>query len=247
MLKGILSKEGRRERALLKAVERAGNAKIKPDDRRPALFTLLEDGSSQAVAGLLRRLTFNYDTNIVADEEEKNYVYEGLVSMGSAVLPELRTHLKTAPSLAWGLRLLREVCSSADVWEVVSEVARSYEPGYQRDPSKKHQLLAFLGDLEDERVPPLLVPFLDDHDETVRFVTIEALFKQRDENVAREPLLKLLASEDEESLRLKNRIADGFVEHGWLVKGYRGAVEKALPDEYVVDGKGRIKRKKGKA
>jgi hypothetical protein len=246
-LKTLLSRDGRRERALAKAVEKAGNKKIKPDDRRPALYALLEDGTDAAVAGLLSRLTFNYDTNIVADEEEKNYVYEGLVSLGTAVVPELRKHLRSAPSLSWGLRLLHEVCDSEQLWPILEEVMADHEPGYERDPSRKQQLLSFIGDVDDARVSALVVPFLEDHDETVRFLTVEALFKRGDEDVAREPLLERLIDDEEDSLRLKNRIAEGFVERSWVVKGYRGSVEKALSSDFVVDGKGRIKRKKGRA
>jgi len=242
-----LSKDGRRARSLNKAVAKAANGKIKPDDRRPALYALMEDASQPAILGLLKRFTFNYDTNIVADEEEKNYVYEGLLSMGQeSVGPCLRDHLRDTPSLSWGLRILAELCDHEQSWDILKDVLKDYEPGYERDPSRKQQLLAFLGDFRDDRVPPILVDFLDDHDETVKFITIEGLFAQGDEAVAREPLLKLLISEEEESLRLKNRIAEGFVDKGWVVKGYRGSVEKALSADYVVDGKGRIRKKKAR-
>lgn len=245
-LKSLLSKGGRRERAVQRAARKAGNAKIKPDDRRPALYVLVDDGGALAIEGLLSRLTFNYDTNIIADEEEKTFVYEGLVSMGERVVPALRKYLSQAPTLSWGLRILREICPPERAWDVLTDILSKYEPGYERDPSRKQQLLTFLGDLQVDGVSSAILPFLDDHDETVRFLTIEALFKHGDEAVAREPLLKLLTDEDEESLRLKNRIADGFCDNGWGVKGYRGSVEKALSGEYVVDGKGRIKRKKGR-
>lgn len=244
--KTLLSKEGRRERALAKAIAKAGNTKIKSDDRRPALYQLMDDGCPEAIGGLLRRFTFNYDTNMVADEEEKNAVYQALVAMGPKVLPEVRKHLRSSPTLSWALRLLGQVATLDERWQAIAEVMRDYEPGYQRDPSRKQQLLTFLGDLDDERVSETIVAFLEDHDENVRFITMEALFKRGNDEVAREPLLKLLIDEEEESLRLKNRVAEGFVEQGWVVKGYRGSVEKALSEDFVVDGKGRIRRKKGR-
>ncbi|MCK5797046.1 MAG: hypothetical protein KAI47_07685, partial [Deltaproteobacteria bacterium] len=69
------------------------------------------------------------------------------------------------------------------------------------------------------------------------------------ERLARELLLKLLVDEEEESRRIKNRIAEGFIETGWSVRGYRGTVERtlaALGGEYSIDGKGRIRKKKGR-
>ncbi|MBW2733348.1 MAG: HEAT repeat domain-containing protein [Deltaproteobacteria bacterium] len=248
-LKGLFSKDGRRERSLQKAVEKATNRKIKTDDRRPALHMLAEDGSDLAVTALLNRLVFNYDMNIVTDEEEKRYVFDVLVSYGDRIIDLLSIHLKNAPTLSWGLRILGEVCEKERGWEILKDVLSDYDAEYERDPSRKQQLLTFLGEFEHEAVAKTILPFLPDHDETVRFITTEALFKRGDADVAREPLLKLLIDGDEESLRIKNRIAEGFSESGWVVKGYRGTVEKnlsAMGSEYVVDGKGRIRRKKGR-
>jgi hypothetical protein len=244
--KDLFSKQGRKDRGLQKACAKAVNNKIKPDDRRPALYTLLENGGEEALTALLRRFTFIYDTNIVVDEEEKIYVYEGLLGLGERILPQLRQHLHSAPTLSWGLRLLNEIYDRETTWTVVAEVLADLEPGYERDPTRKQQLMTFLGDFKDERAVDQLIPYLEDHDETVRFVTVESLFKQGDDR-AREPLLELVTNEEEESLRIKHRIAEGFVEMGWLVKGYRGTVEKLLQtaiSEFMVDGKGRIKRKK---
>jgi hypothetical protein len=277
-LKDLLTKEGRKERSMQKLCAKAVNSKIKPDDRRPALYALIDEAqhlirddgevgkeeapgsggeaapqidpaqlrySEDAVKALLLRFGFNYDTNIVVDEEEKNTVYEALLYLGSRILPQIIHHLKTSPTLSWGLRLLHEICDHETTWEVLAEVLKNYDPEYERDPTRKLQLMTFLGDFKDARSVEALLPFLEDHDGTVRFVTAEALFKQGDER-AREPLLKLMTNEEEESLRIKNRIAEGFHQTGWNTKGFRGTVEKLLPSEYIVDGKGRIKLKKAR-
>ncbi|MCC6750831.1 MAG: HEAT repeat domain-containing protein [Deltaproteobacteria bacterium] len=244
-LKALFSKDGRKERALQKASAKAANKKIKPDDRGPALHTLLEDGSDEAIAALFKRFTFIYDANMVSDEEEKNLVYQGLVDLGERVLPHLRQHLTDSPTLSWGLRMLGDVCDHETSWSVLEEVLASYEPGYVRDPSKKQQLIGYLGDFKDVRAAERLVPFLEDHDETVRYLTVEGLFNQRQE-LAREALLKAFCNADEESLRIKNRIAEGFAETGWAVTGFRGTVEGLLGSDYLVDGKGKIKLKKAR-
>ncbi|MHC4416917.1 MAG: hypothetical protein ACYS0G_16745, partial [Planctomycetota bacterium] len=144
--KDLFSKEGRKERALQKNIGKAGNKKIKPDDRRPALWALIEDGSDEAIAGLLKRFTFIYDTNITMDEEEKKMVYNGLVQMDERVLPQVRKHLRSSPTLSWGLRLVNEICDEETAWSVLEEVLQDYEPGYERDPSRKEQLITFLGE-----------------------------------------------------------------------------------------------------
>ena len=247
-LKSFLSKDGRKERAVSKAAAKAANNKIKPDDRKPALYTLAEDGGELAVEGLLTRLTYNYETNIVADEEEKHFVYETLVGMGERILPQLKEHLAKAPTLSWGLRILGEVCDRDTTWSVIEQMLRRFDPGYERDPSRKQQLLTYFNEFGDERAVAASLPFLDDHDETVRYIVIDGIFEKHYEE-ARDALLTILVDEAEESMRLKNRIIVGFEETGWIVKGYRGTIEKLLQQhfsDHVVDGKGRIRPKKGK-
>jgi hypothetical protein len=67
--------------------------------------------------------------------------------------------------------------------------------------------------------------------------------RQKNEAVAREPLLALFASDEEESLRLRLKIAEGFADLGWLVQGFRPGVEKKLPENFTLDREGHIKRK----
>ena len=42
---------------------------------------------------------------------------------------------------------------------------------------------------------------------------------------------------------IKLRIAEGFADLKWDVKGFRGTVERLLPAQFHLDGKGIIKRK----
>ncbi len=276
-LKDLFTKEGRRDRNIRKCIDKAKNKKIKPDDRGPALYTLYEeavawidairavenapdDGDAcsrleeqkvygeMCVAGMLSRLTFIYDTNMVRDEEEKDNVYEWLVGLGLPILPVVRKHLRSASTLSWGLRLVTEVSDHETTWEVLSEVLEDFDPEYERDPSRKIQLMTFLGDFKDPRAAEAMLPFLEDQDETVRYVVADSLFKHGDE-LARVKLLELLTNDEEESLRIKASIVEGFEKAGWRVKGFKGKVEKLLANQlpdYSLDGKGHIKLKKAR-
>ena len=64
---------------------------------------------------------------------------------------------------------------------MLKEVLERHEPGYERDPTKKIQLLNHLASVKDERVPPLVAPYLADMDEGVRYAAVEALVRQKDE------------------------------------------------------------------
>ena len=104
----------------------------------------------------------------------------------------------------------------------IEEVLARHEPGYERDPTKKIQLLSHLGHLKHDKAAALVAPYLKDMDEGVRFTAAEALLRHKREDVAREPLLELFISDAEESLRIRLRICEGFADLGWLVHGHRG-------------------------
>ena len=238
----LFSKDGRQSRARERNIKSAVGKYKQSPDRLKALQALRDDGSSEALYGLLRRFGMMYDKTI-EDEQEKDWVFEVLVEKGPTVLPALKKYLLTAESISWPLRLLDKIADKEQELEVIQEVLARHEPGYERDPTKKIQLLNHLGGFKDARVPPLLVPYLGDMDEGVRYAAAEALIRQANEEVAREPLLQQLVSDSEESLRIRIQIADGFADLGWRVHGYREAAEKRLPGEFSLDRDGHVKKK----
>jgi hypothetical protein len=238
----LFKKEGRDERAREKNIKRAVNKFSQSPDRMKALQGLREDGSPEAIYGLLRRFGLRYDKTI-EDEQEKDWVFEVLVEKGEAILPSVQKYLFSAESISWPLRVLDKVADKPKVLEIVRSVLARHEPGYERDPTKKIQLINHLSGIRDPQVPEMVIPYLGDMDEGVRYAAVETLIGQGDEEAAREPLLKHFISSAEDSLRIRIQIADGLAGLGWLVKGHRGEVEKRLPEQFQIDREGRVKRK----
>ena len=121
-----------------------------------------------------------------------------------------------------------------------------HEPGYERDPTKKIQLLTHLAGLKHARVSPLVAPYLTTWTKASATRRSRRCSSRARSSVARLPLLDHFVKED--SLRLRIRIADGFAELGWLVADRRAEVEKVLPDTYQIEARGadvRIKKKPG--
>jgi hypothetical protein len=242
---GLLDFFGGGKGRLAKHIARAKNKDAQSADRFSSLEVLRDDGSPEAVEGLLSRFTIRYDKSI-EDEQEKQFVFDELTKMGGKILPSLQKHLNNAESISWGLKVLNEVASADEAWPLLSDLCERNDNTYTRDPSKKIQLLHYLGEQSDTRAGKALVPYLVDMDEGVRFVTVEGLLRHKHEDVAREPLLQLLVNEKEESRRIKKRIIDGFAELAWDVKGFSGTVEKMLADLLPgsrLDNHGKIKRK----
>jgi hypothetical protein len=247
----LFSKDGREQRAREKNVAAAVNKYKQSPDRMKALQALRDDGSPEALFGLIRRFGMMYDKTI-EDEQEKEWVFEMLVAKGGVVLEPLKRYMAAADSISWPLRLLDKIIDAQDKGkriDIIAEVLERHEPGYERDPTKKIQLLNHLGSLKHERVAAIVVPYLTDMDEGVRYAAIETLLRQADEAAARLPLLDYFVKED--SVRLRILIADGFAELGWLLGDHRADVEKRLPDNFLIDSpnpraaEARIKKKPG--
>ncbi|HZL19927.1 MAG TPA: HEAT repeat domain-containing protein [Polyangia bacterium] len=214
---------------------RAINKWSQSPDRMRALQSLAEDGSPEALYGLLRRFGMMYDKTI-DDEQEKDWVFEVLVEKGAVVLPSLKKYLSTADSITWPLRLLdKVVATKEEVIAVLEEVLARHEPGYERDPTKKIQLMNHLAEIKHPRVSPLVLPYLADMDEGVRCAAVDALIGQADGPASRLPLLEHFESDKEDSLRIRLRIADGFADLGWTLGDHRAAVEKRLPEAFMIE------------
>jgi hypothetical protein len=239
----LLSKDKRDERSRSRNIAQAINKYAQSPDRMKALESLADEGSDESLYGLLRRFGVVYDKSI-EDEQEKEWVFETLVSKGKSALPAVKKYLFSAESISWPLRILDKIAANVDEEiAVIQEVMERHEPGYERDPTKKIQLLTHVGTLKHARSAELAAPYLKDMDEGVRYAAVEALVRQKNEGVAREPLLELFTADAEESLRLRLKIAEGFVELGWTVQGFRPGVEKKLPEAFALDREGHIKRK----
>src|SRR4029078_4164298 len=158
------SKDGRDQRAREKNTARAINKYMQSPDRMKALQSLRDDGSPEALYGLLRRFGMMYDKTI-EDEQEKDWVFEVLLEKGPVIIEPIKKYLLSADSISWPLRLLDRVAGKEQELEVLKAVLERHEPGYERDPTKKIQVLNHLASVKDDRVPPLLVPYLADMDE----------------------------------------------------------------------------------
>src|ERR1044072_3866678 len=138
------SKDGRDARAREKNAARAVNKYAQSPDRMKALQALRDDGADEALYALIRRFGMMYDKSI-EDEQEKEWVFEMLVEKGATVLPALKKYMIGADSISWPLRLLDKVVDPKEGRiDVIAEVLERHEPGYERDPTKKLQVLTHL-------------------------------------------------------------------------------------------------------
>jgi HEAT repeat protein len=225
MVFGLFSKE----KSLQRTIDRATNKLAQQADRWGAMERLKEDGSPEALYGLCKRFGITSSRG-VEDEQEKNWAVTALVEAGEAALDPLRRYLASAQQLSFALKVLEQIVPKPKALEVIDELLAKETPGYTRDPERRTDLIRWMGEwsaLTDDELIPRLVPYLADFDENVRFATIDSL-ANRDPARIGEPLIKAMLRPEEESGRIKRRIADVLVDKKIPLADHATAVGGAL-------------------
>jgi hypothetical protein len=229
-LKDFFSSGGRQKSKLDKLIKTATNPYTQSVERYSAMEKMLEDGSEEALVGMFKRFTM-VSTKSIEDEEEKGWAYRQLSGLGEKVLPAARKFCLENDSVAWALRIVEDVADEKQEWEILDALVEKHPPGYERDPAKKQQILTQIADIDDPRVAAILAGYLEDHDEGIRFYTVEQLVDIGDER-SREPLIARLTNPEEDSLRLRTRILDGLADLEWDVAEHTDAIAKVIGHEH---------------
>jgi HEAT repeat protein len=220
-----------------KWAQAAGDKRAQNYDRQEAIQALADMKSPEAAAALLKRFTFHIDPSIT-DQEEKEVAFRGVLAAGEDAIEPVRTFAAKADSLAWPMKVLKELLDEEKYIEELVLWLERWDTEYSKFIDPKIQLLVALGDHKHAKIREAVEPFLTDVNETARFHAVVTTLAQ-DDAAALEPLLTTLA--DEESFRIKNKICDGISLRGWVVPDEeRDRVRKSLPPDYVIDGAGKI-------
>jgi HEAT repeat protein len=209
-------------------------------DRQEAIQALADLGTPDAVEALLKRFTFHMDPSIT-DQEEKDAAFKGILRAGDNAIEPVRAFAAKAESLAWPMKIMKEL---VDGDEYVAELLRwlsRWDTEYAKFIDPKVQILTALEEHRHPQIREGVERFLEDVNEPARFHAVAALLAQEDAAAA--PALAHLLGE-EESVRIRTKIAEGLAARGWLVpEEERDAVRKALPPAFAVDGGGRLTKR----
>jgi HEAT repeat protein len=109
-----------------------------------------------------------------------------------------------------------------------------FDTEYVRNPEPKTQLLASLAMFPSEDVRTAVEPFLEDASESVRFSAVSTVFAM---SSPQSVVSLVTALEQEESLRVKNRIAQGLAERQWQIAPEQHSIcESKLPPGFRLVG-----------
>jgi hypothetical protein len=231
-----------------KSPERATKLKAKvtqkyggPEARQKAIQQLGEMDLPEATASLLARFTVTVEP-ATTDTDEKEHVFGLIRTRGEAAVEPIRAFLRRSDhASSWAMRLLRDILPADQYVTAVVEHLRQLSEAYTRDPEKKLVLLHEAESLDDSRIAPTVLPFLDDMADDVKIGGLRAL-GPRAYNEAREPMMKLLTA-PETARRVQTAAIEAIALSGFGVQGYREKVESLLPEPFFVDKAGILKRR----
>jgi len=223
-----------------KWAEAAGSKRAQAYDRQEAIQELCKLGTADAAEALLKRFTFASEPSIT-DQEEKEQAFEGILKAGKDAVEPVRAFAAKADSLSWPMRILKALLTEEEfVDELIAWLGR-WDTEYAKFIDPKLQLLEELGDHVSPKIRPAVERFLEDVNEPARFTSVAAILAQKEPEAVL-ALVTLLA--DEESVRIRAKIADGLHELGWEIpEDHREPVRKALPPQFGVDGSGRVTKR----
>lgn len=211
-------------------------------DRMEALEILSRIKTTEAAAALLRRFSFSMEPSIT-DQEEKEVAFHGAVACGEVALEPLLDFCEKAESLTWPIKILKEILSEDRYVEELLDLLDAHDTDWSRNVDPKLHLIHALENQKNPEIQGVLLRFLEDVSEPVRFQTITTLFSLEDPTVLPEIFSKVA---EEESTRLLVKIAENIAARNWQVpEEFRESFAQSLqasPAGYEVARDGRILR-----
>jgi HEAT repeat protein len=221
----------RSEREITRLQKIVGSKLSQNYDRQEAIEQLGRMATAESAAALLRRFDFTMDPSIT-DQEEKESAAKGITAAGEVALEPIRKYCKRAESLTWPLRVLRQIVPEDQIVDELLALLDEFDTEYVRNSEPKVQLIRALEEYVTEDVRLAVEPFMSDANEPVRFAAVTTVFAMKDESSV---AAIVGALEQEESLRVKNRIAQGLSDKGWKIPDDLGDVcRSALPELFAL-------------
>lgn len=225
---------GGKEQQVLRQAKRASNINAQPEDREAAARWLYADGTEPAIYGLMGRFEVSIE-NQMKDANEKEFAFELLVGLGAPVLEPAKVFVGRAKFIGYPLRLIDTVGGRSELVEVLLELLDIEAGKEDYKAERKKQLLIRATDCRDPRLVASAARFLSDFDEGVRYAAAEVVIAQETDD-GRLPLLEALANAEEESNRLRVRIAEIFRGRKWSIEEKAAALESTPPNGWTVTG-----------
>ena len=211
------------------------NRDSQAEDREIAARWLAENGSGKALLSLLSRFDMQLEHQL-NDRDERELVYALAMAVGEPIVKPLRAHLRKCKKFAMPIRLFQQLQGETKAVEFVFDLLQIELDKDNFKPEKKTDMLVWLTQFRHPGMIASAAPFLKDFDEAVRCAAAEVIISQQDD-AGRDALEAAFGNPEEDSNRLRVRLAEVFASRRWSVSNVE-AVEANLPPSHrIADGR----------
>ena len=220
----------RQQSAIEKNQKNLQNAKAIREDRVGAIdFFSVHKDPTVAVPALLKRFGFSLDHGIY-DAREKESAFEGIIKHGAQALPIVREHVRTTSLIAWPLKIIEKLATEAEMVETLESCLNYADVSLDADKTdKNYDILCHMRDYPLQNPHEKMGPFLDAHDERIRYAAAEVLTHQPYQIEIAKLLERFLSDHSAENTRLHQIVLDAYMEQKWKVLEPERLVKAGLP------------------
>lgn len=247
---GLFGDGSMSERRIDKAAKLAANPFAQPDVRMREMQRLLNDGSPAAIRGVLKRFTANASGHI-ADEDEKKWLENALVSHGEDAVEPLQSFIKSEERLTYALHAYERITGADGAIRFYLEVMNAYGPDDHRSGEAKLQLVHALAEhLDKPGVLEGLLPFVLDHADEVRTAVLDLIDTAADKGLLSDAMLLTLAEpfatlvcDGTVGPRVQRRAVELLEKRNWTVGGQAEELATLVNDVYFLDKKRFVRKR----
>ena len=207
--------------------------------RIEAAQKLADLDTPEATFALAKRFTISSKV-ITQDIEEKRMVVNMLAAKGERAVDPLLRFLKSYHQVEWPVQALARILPNEQLIPKLIQVLEDVAQNPFTSPEHRSSLIKAMHGHITPEIAAALRKSIEDDDDDVRIAAIHAVAELGESS--RELLLDAYAAADDRP-RIRIAIAELFADRDWPVKGYRPTVEAHLPDGFLLNAKGLIRRK----
>lgn len=167
-------KSGPSKNAILAQVRKAKEVYAQPEYRRMAMDKLIKWGNDESLVGLLERFCVVVQSPHW-DEEEKRWLVEEYIKLGTKVEPILRDFILKKNEINYALMAYRQIVDQRAYQQILIDALKSRPPSDHRSVQAKQEIIAAINELHDENFIDLILPYFHDHSDDVQCAAIDAL------------------------------------------------------------------------
>lgn len=211
-------------------------------ERKRAIDALADIGTTEAVGALLQRYKYRTEATIV-DEDEKQCVYDAVVSLGESAVPALTAYISSETAIYWPVKALRKLVGDDEASRQVLTALDGIEDSFGANRDRRERLVDNLREFaHDEAVYRRLLGLLTDEDEEIVIRAVDGLSARKNDPAVPNAIVPILL-EDDTSHRVRTLVMELVIEEGWNVKRFKKALLERIPEQYFIDDTGVVQRR----